>query len=112
MARFYSNENFPQTAVEELRKLGHDVLTSLQAGKANQRIADEDVLAFATEGNRILLTLNRKHFIRLHAANDAHSGIVVCTQDSDFFGLAQRIHFTVTQNEPVAGILVRVNRSA
>jgi len=109
MARFYSNENFPQSAVEELRKLSHDVLTSLEADKANQRIPDEEVLAFATIENRILLTLNRKHFIRLHANDDAHSGIVVCTQDSDFVGLAQRIHAAVG-SEPMSGILLRVNR--
>lgn len=111
MARFYSNENFPQGAVEELRKLGHDVLTSLEAGKANQRIPDEEVLAFATNENRILLTLNRKHFIKLHDSGDDHSGIVACTQDSDFVGLAQRIH-AVVGDEPKAGALLRVNRPA
>src|SRR6476620_4548579 len=106
MARFYSNENFPHTAVEELRKLGHDVLTSLQSGKANQRIADEDVLAFATAEDRVLLTLNRKHFIKLHNANDQHGGIVVCTQDNDFAGLARRIHEAVaTESQPMAKVL-------
>src|SRR5947208_1242999 len=109
MARFYSNENFPQAAVEELRKLSHDVLTSLEAGKANQRIPDEEVLAFATNENRILLTLNRKHFIKLHANDDDHGGIVVCSQDNDFVGLASRIDAAVG-NEPVAGVLLRVNR--
>src|SRR5438128_12223513 len=107
MARFYSNENFPHAAVEALRKFGHDVLTSLEAGMANQRIPDEDVLAFSRRENRILLTLNRRHFIRLHATSSDHSGIVVCTQDNDFFGLAHRVHSAVTQNEPVAGILLR-----
>lgn len=29
MALLYSNENFPRRVVEELRRLGHDVLTSL-----------------------------------------------------------------------------------
>ncbi len=111
MARFYSNENFPQGAVEELRKLGHDVLTSLEAGKANQRIPDEEVLAFATNENRILLTLNRKHFMKLHASGDEHSGIVVCTQDNDFIRLALRIHAAVG-NESMSGILLRVSRSS
>ena len=35
MARFYSNENFPKRVVEELRRLGHDVLTSYEAGRAS-----------------------------------------------------------------------------
>ncbi|MCL4832054.1 MAG: hypothetical protein KJZ86_06420 [Caldilineaceae bacterium] len=29
MARFYANENFPFPVVEELRRLGHDVLTPM-----------------------------------------------------------------------------------
>ena len=56
MARLYSNENFPLPAVQELRSLGHDVLTSQDAGKAQQSIPDEDVLAFASEQGRALLT--------------------------------------------------------
>lgn len=34
MAAIYSNENFPKRVVEELRRLGHDVLTSYEAGRA------------------------------------------------------------------------------
>lgn len=30
MARLYANENFPLPAVEELRRLGHDVLTTYE----------------------------------------------------------------------------------
>ena len=55
----YADENFPLRVVEELRRLGHDVLTALEAGRANQSIADHDLLARATEVNRALLTLNR-----------------------------------------------------
>lgn len=36
MARFYSNENVPIQAVRELRRLGHDVLTSIEAQNANR----------------------------------------------------------------------------
>ena len=46
MARLYSNENFPLPAVEELRRLGHDVLTIQDAAQASQAISDEFVLAF------------------------------------------------------------------
>ena len=66
MARFYSNENFPLLTVVKLRELGHEVVTALEAGNANQRISDEAVLAFAILGNRAVLTINRKHFVALH----------------------------------------------
>ena len=66
MARLYSNENFPRRVVEELRQLGHDVLTSFKAGRANQGIPDDEVLTFSTQEQRALLTLNRQDFFRLH----------------------------------------------
>ena len=36
MARLYSNENFPLPVVLELRRLGHDVVTTQEAGLANE----------------------------------------------------------------------------
>jgi hypothetical protein len=66
MAQLYANENFPLPVVVALRELGHGVLTSYESGKANQAIPDPDVLAFALAQERILVTLNRKHFIGLH----------------------------------------------
>ncbi len=112
MARLYSNENFPLQAVEALRGLGHDVLTSYESGKANQSIPDEEVLAFASDENRILLTLNRKHFIRLHLEKPDHVGIVVSTYDPDFGALARRIHEALEIQTEMQGQLVRVNRPA
>lgn len=110
MARFYTNENFPLPVAQALRVLGHDVLTSLESGKANQSILDEDVLAFARQEGRILLTLNRKHFIQLHKMNIDHPGIITCTFDPNFSELAKRISETILQNESIAGKLLRINR--
>ena len=114
MARLYSNENFPLPAVEELRRLGHDVLTIQETGKAHQSIPDEQVLEFAIEQNRALLTLNRKHFIRLHRENPKHSGLVACTFDPDFLALAQRVHEAIEETLEAQGSLaeqlIRINR--
>ena len=110
MANLYSNENFPLPAVEELRILGHDVLTTVDAGKANRSIPDEDVLAYAVSQRRILLTLNRKHFVQLHNAAPNHSGIIVCTYDADFKALAKRIHEVLVSGTDMCNQLVRVNR--
>ena len=66
MASFYTNENFPVKIAEYLREMGHDALTSFEAGNANQRIPDAEVLNFATTAGRILLTINRRDFIELH----------------------------------------------
>lgn len=84
MARFYTDENFPLAVVELLRASGHDVLTAREAGNANLKIPEEDVLAFAISNNRTILTRNRRHFIRLHIQQPEHAGIVVCTEDQNF----------------------------
>ena len=41
IARLYANENFPLPVVIALRELGHDVLTTRDAGKANDAIPNE-----------------------------------------------------------------------
>ena len=111
MARLYANENFPLPCVEELRLLGHDVLTSSESGRANQAISDEQVLAFAATQQRVLITHNRRHFLKLHEQTSAtHAGIIVCTIDIDYAALAQRIDEALRQHDDHAGKLSRVNR--
>lgn len=97
MASFYANENFPIGVVHYLREMGHEVLTSQEAGNANQRIPDEDVLAFAAKAGRILLTLNRRDFIELHEKAPNHAGIVVCTQNTDLREQSEQIDEAVRE---------------
>jgi predicted nuclease of predicted toxin-antitoxin system len=111
MADLYANENFPLAAVRSLREMGHDVLTSFEAGTANQQVPDAQVLAFATYSSRAVLTHNRLHFKKLHRQRKDHAGIVICTEDVDFTALASRIHSSIAQNEPLRGKLISVTRS-
>jgi hypothetical protein len=110
MARLYANENFPLPVVEELRRLGHEVLTTYEAGDAGKSVPDEQVLASATAEGRALVTINRKHFIHLHNANPDHAGIIVCSFDPDFTGQANRIHAAIDSRAQLSGELVRINR--
>jgi len=110
MAQVYANENFPYPVVEELRRLGHDVVTSLESGNAGRAVADPEVLAFAVSRQRVLVTLNRRHFIRLHRRNSSHFGLIVCTFDPAFEALGRRIHDALIQQSDMSGQLVRINR--
>ena len=110
MARLYANENFPLPVVDRLRQLGHEVLTVQQTGKVGQAWPDEAVLSFALAEDRILLTLNRRHFVRLHSAGTPHAGVIACTVDSDFSGQAERIHHAILEQVNWSGQLVRINR--
>jgi len=110
VAHLYTNENFPLEVARALRALGHDVLTVQEAGKGGQAIPDEAVLAFAVAQSRALITLNRRDFIRLHRTSPDHAGIIVCTQDADATGQAQRIHQAIEAASELQGELIRVNR--
>ena len=111
MARLYADEDFPLPAVEELRRLGHDVRTVQEAGRAGQGIGDADVLADAVADQRAVLTHNHPDFQRLHRQSPLHEGIVSCTQDpADQTGLAQRIHDAITVAPALANRFIRVIR--
>jgi predicted nuclease of predicted toxin-antitoxin system len=111
MARLYTNENFPQPAVDELRRLGHDVLTTHEANNSNAAVSDQEVVRFASACDRIVVTLNRRDFIRIHGSSRAHAGIVVCTVDPDFVALARRIDAALP-GDGARGELLRVSRAA
>ena len=110
MARLYANENFPLLVVEELRRLGHDVLTTQEAGQSGQAIPDDAVLSYAISQRRAVLTLNRRHFVGLHGQRCDHAGIVVCSLDADSAALAERIHRSIAASGDLSGRLTRVNR--
>jgi predicted nuclease of predicted toxin-antitoxin system len=108
--KLYSDENFPLRTVKELRNLGHDVLTAFDDEKANQAISDEEVLARAIELERAVLTLNRKDFKRLHLKDSNHAGIVICTEDVNRIGQANRISEKIFECKDLNGQLIRVYR--
>jgi hypothetical protein len=112
MAKLYADEQFPKDTTVTLRSLGHDVLTVQEAGKANQRIPDDAVLAFATEQDRAVLTLNRSDFIQLHKQSSDHAGIVACTENPDFERLAIKIDEAIATLDALRGQLIRVYRDS
>ena len=111
MASFYSNENLSIDLVEILREFNPDVLTSYQAGQANQGVPDDEVLASATINYRCVITFNRDDFVALHRSGINHAGIIVCKDDRDYFGQAQALHaYLETQTSPLQNRLTRVQR--
>ena len=105
--RLYADEDFPLPAVEELRRLGHDVLTVQEDGR--QSASDVDNLARAHSLARAVLTHNRRHFEKLHRAGVAHSGVLSATQDPDHAALASRIDIAL-RGFSLGRWCIRVNR--
>jgi predicted nuclease of predicted toxin-antitoxin system len=111
MASLYSNENLSIDLVERIREFGYDVLTSYQAGQANQGIPDDEVLAYATANQRSVITFNRDDFVALHRSSIDHAGVIVCKDDRDYLQQAQALHaFLATQTDSLQNRLVRVLR--
>jgi len=68
------------------------------------------VLARATELRRTVLTINRRDFRLLHQSHIAHAGIVICTQDPDFVGQAERIDTACRGLDSTDTQLIRIYR--
>ena len=85
MSRFLADEQFPARVQNRLRRLGHDVafIRNFDAIKSGDGKSDADVLRIAMAENRIILTLNRKHFWALHNSGKfgGHRGIIACIRD-------------------------------
>lgn len=111
MARSLADENFPLPVVEALRKLGHDVVTLSDVGKANTAFPDLAVLQLATAESRALLTLDRRHFARLHAMSTDHGGLVLCTFDVNFESQALRVDEHVRAVDDLARQLLQITRT-
>jgi predicted nuclease of predicted toxin-antitoxin system len=94
MARLYADEQVPRPVVENLRRLGHDVLTVQAAGNAGD--ADPKVSLFAIAHDRAVLTQNRRDFVKLHRSCPDHAGMIICSDDQNFVRLAERIHAAIS----------------
>jgi hypothetical protein len=106
--QLYADEDFPYPVVVELRRLGHDVLTTQEDGRAG--MADPGILTRAHLLGRIVLTHNRRHYERLHRQGANHSGIVSVRPDLGNHGpVAARIDAALAGTTP-GRWAIRVNR--
>jgi len=108
MARFFADEDFSLPVVEGLRRLGHDVVTVSDIGRANQRWPDHAVFFYAVAQRRTLLTKNRRHFYKLYRDHPAHHGIIACSEDPDFEGVTRRINDAIASRSSLTGEFIRV----
>jgi hypothetical protein len=67
--------------VNLLSEAGHDVLTVNQSRLTSR--PDVEVLEFAVQSGRVLLTRNAQDFFILHKSNTNHLGILAEYQDQD-----------------------------
>ena len=77
----YLDENIDSLLAQMLQRLGHDVLTTQQAGQRGA--SDNDQIAFAAGTLRAIVTYDRRDYRRLATewaeSAQPHSGIVVAS---------------------------------
>ncbi len=94
----YADEDFSLRAVEELRRLGHDVVAARDDGMLGR--PDEAILARATALGRVVLTHNRDDYNRLHRSGAVHTGILSTSHNRDYIALASLVHAALAGKEP------------
>ena len=67
--------------VNLLRVAGHDVVTVNESSLGS--FPDSDVLNYARQKRRVLLTRNCDDFLELHGLNPSHAGILAVYQSPD-----------------------------
>lgn len=85
------DEDFNHNVLERLKQEAYDVTSIKELGLDRQWFQDEDVLKKAIELNRVVLTHNKKHFIKLHRKVKIHTGIITCYQTTDYEGLVVKL---------------------
>ena len=111
MSLLFGDENFDRNVVLELRRLGHDVLTAHEAGRAICRFPMPMCSRLRHFSAHTVLTFDRRNYRRLHGQFPAHAGIITCTDDRDFAALTQRIHNRISALPSLAGQLIRVTKA-
>ena len=92
MLRYYFDEHVDPDIAEQLRKRGIDVLTTQEAGRANQKFDDPDQLAYATSLERVIVTKDHR-FEVLAYTQRPHPGIIRLQKDDS---LGRYIEFLET----------------
>lgn len=92
MARYYLDEHVGEAFVSPLSALGHDALSTRDAG--NKGLTDPRQLLFASDHGRVMVTFNTRHFAMLHemlvrgaargslSGSALHSGIALLPSSS------------------------------
>lgn len=92
LSLYIDEDSMHSAVVRALRALGHDVLTTADAG--NVQAPDDEQLRFASAQGRTIVTANRGDFARLHSAwaeaGREHAGIIVLTHQRTPVGVLVR----------------------
>jgi hypothetical protein len=110
--RLFADVMFPIQIVRALRLLGYEVRTAQQhqgTSRPDQPLTDEQILEAANDFRGAVLTLNDRHFVRLHfETHCTHKGIIICKHTSEYEKRAKEIDDIIKASTPLIGKLIYV----
>jgi hypothetical protein len=97
--KLYTDEDVNPIIATHLCQNGYDVLSTHEAGRANQGISDDEQLEYATQQCRTIFTFNFKDYIELdiqwRARNKVHTGIIVSKRIENIGELIGRLKYHI-----------------
>lgn len=100
----FTDENVHARLARTLRERGSDATSCQEAGRSNQRIPDDEQLAYAAEQGRAILTFNSVDYVPLDlvwkATGRHHAGIIVAPEITDFGILLRRVERHLIRYQP------------
>ena len=106
------DEDFNHKVLKILTEVPYDVTSIKELGLDRKWFSDEDVLKTAIELNRVILTHNKRDFIKLHRKAEWHPGIITCYQTADFETLAGKIISLIEGVDSFENSLFRINKQS
>lgn len=97
--RYYFDEHMNPDLATQLRKRGIDVLTTQEAGHANQKFSDADQLAYATSLGRILVIEEKREFPALHK-HLSHAEIIILQRRAGLGKFIEYLEYVALVLEP------------
>lgn len=73
--RFLSDQDVYKITIDMLKEMGHDVITAKELGM--QRASDEDLLKFAREDDRLLITRDKDFGALLFLKEEISAGVIL-----------------------------------
>lgn len=97
--RYFFDEHMRIAIAEQLRERGIDVLTTVEAGRANHRISDIDQLRFATQQGRVLVTED-SDYVAHSITQRPHAGIVYFPIKLGIGGCVEHLELLALTTDP------------
>lgn len=115
MLKIYADECFPVEVSLRLRAIGYDIRTCQEEKQDRKGISDENVMQYAIQRQRAVITCNMSDFKHLHKKftkeKKQHFGIIACTENLNVNDFVARINSALQGQTSLENTLICIYRA-